>query len=275
MEEEHASADEPQAPGSAGTDEGSTERSLSIPEVSELRAKTQAISQLLQQQLQGHLETLRPLFAPRRLIGKYAGGSAARDEVPGAEKAVQDLRARFKAVAGRPFSVKAELSNDLLANVGTQVELYPWEYAYEATSGGQTKTVAITSPVRWVMTYVSNYTLHQLREVVAGREEKRPGDVQQFLANSLVMAALMEKFPALGRLLADLRFEVSVETAPTLGELPLVVLSSNLSSFRPADDLVITATGFSGVNEFVELVDREAVQNLRDPLREKLESHIR
>lgn len=278
MEEEQPSGEEtvdpPDTSASVGEGGAGAERSLSIPEAAELRGKTQAISQTLQAQVEAHLETLRTLLAPRRILGKYAGASARRDDVSGADKVVAEIRRRFKEVAGRPFMLKSDLPQEVIQNVGTQIELYPWEYDHEASAGGQTKTIAITSPVRWVMTYASDYSLHQLRDVVAGREEKRPADVRQFVVNCLVMGAVVEKLPNIARLLEDLRFEVSVDPAQGLGELPLVTLSSNLASFRPADDLILTATGFSGVDEFVELVDRDAVQNLRDPLREKLAQQI-
>jgi hypothetical protein len=251
-------------------EEGASARSLTIPEAAELRGKTEAISQLLRSQIESHLETLRTLFAPRRLLGKHLGGSASRDEVPGADKALIELERRYKEAAGPPFVLRPQLDHAALANLQNRIELYPWEYAYQASSGTETKTIDITSPVRWVMSYASHYSLSQLRQVLAEKEEKRADDVRQFVVNALVMRAMLDKFPSLTALLADLRFEIGIETADGLGKLPLVTLNSNLSSFRPPDDLILTTTGFSGVAAFIELVDEDAVQNLRDPLREKI-----
>jgi hypothetical protein len=256
------------------SDEGSSERTLTIPQAAELRGKTEAISKRLQSQLEGHLETLRPLLAARRLLGKYLGGSAARDEVAGAEKAVEQLEKQFKEVAGPPFVLRPELRREWLTAIENRVELYPWEYDHEASHGDDTRTISITSPVRWVMTYGSDYTFSQVRRVLKGELEKRPDDLARFLVSALVMRAMIEKFPALKRLLADLRFDVEVEAPTGMGKLPVVVVSSNLSSFRPADELILTATGFSGVAAFIELVDRDAVANLRDPLREQLEEAL-
>ena len=90
------------------------------------------------------------------------------------------------------------------------------------------------------------------------------------MVNALVLQAVLDKSPAVTQLLSDLRFEVGFEKAPGLGELPLVTLSSHLPSFLPPDDLILSATGISGVNAFIELVDRDAVQNLRDPLRDEI-----
>ena len=43
-------------------------------ELPELRRKTESVSRFLRDQIAEHLETLRPLFAPERTLGKYAGG---------------------------------------------------------------------------------------------------------------------------------------------------------------------------------------------------------
>ena len=63
--------------------------------------------------------------------------------------------------------------------------------------------------------------------MLAGEGEKRPDDLAQFVVNALVMRAMIDKFPALTRLLVDLRFEVSVETPPGIGKLPIVKSGSN------------------------------------------------
>jgi hypothetical protein len=52
----------------------SPETALSFEQLVSLRGHTEAIAQFLHTQLQGHMETLRPFFAPRRLLGKYVGG---------------------------------------------------------------------------------------------------------------------------------------------------------------------------------------------------------
>jgi hypothetical protein len=261
-------------PGGVTPGAGGDPRSLTIQELADLRSKTQAISDTLHARISGHLETLRPLFAPRRLLGKFSGGSARRDDVAGAEKTVSSIKARYKELAGRPFALKTELADDALTTIDPRLELYPWEYAHEATGAGETKTISITSPLRWVMSYSSGYTLHQVREVIAGREEKRAGDLQQFVVNALVMGSMLEKFPSLVRLIEDLRFEMGQEIATDMRNLPMVSLSSNLTSFRPPDDLLVTATGFSGVDAFIELVDRDALDSMRDPLREQLSKKL-
>jgi hypothetical protein len=51
-------------------------RKVSLEELPELRRKTEAVSNFLHGQLAQHLETLRPLVAPERVLGKYAGASS-------------------------------------------------------------------------------------------------------------------------------------------------------------------------------------------------------
>jgi hypothetical protein len=69
-------------------DPGSPEKALTFEQLAALREQTEVISQFLHHQLTVHLEALRPLLAPRRLLGKYVG---AKETVVGAEKAVAQL----------------------------------------------------------------------------------------------------------------------------------------------------------------------------------------
>jgi len=132
---------------------GSKAGTLTFEQLAELRQQTEAIAGFLRNRLQGHLETLRPLFAPRRLLGQYID---RKEDVSGSEKAVTQVRERFKEVCGAPFSLTPELDNDVLASIDGRPELYPWEYTYEAKGEGEPRPLIITSPVRWVLTYGSS-----------------------------------------------------------------------------------------------------------------------
>jgi hypothetical protein len=250
----------------------SAAKTLTFEQLADRREKTEAIARFLQAQLQTHLETLRPLLTPRRVLGKYVG---VKEDVPGADKAFAQLRTQFQEVCAKPFGLLPELEQDHLVLTENRIELYPWEYMYEAKSAKETKTVTMTSPVRWVLTYTSGYTLSQLRQAMEGKVERRQGDVRQFVVNVLMMGLLLDKFPGLSQLLTDLRYEVRREKCPGLGDLPLVTVSSCLSSFRPADDLILMATRFSGVPAFIELVDTDAVPTLQDPLKLRIEQMLR
>ena len=71
----------------------STGKKLTFEQLAELREKTEAISQFLQKQLRVYLETLRPLLAPRRLLGKYTG---VKEDVVGADRAFAQLQEQYK-----------------------------------------------------------------------------------------------------------------------------------------------------------------------------------
>lgn len=251
-------------------DEGSAQPSVSLSELAGLRSQTEAIAGLLRKRLERHLEVIRMLTAPRRILGRYMGGSASRDDVAGADKTVAALEAAYKPIAGAPFVLKPKLDPEALKRIDSRLEIYPWEYSHEASAGGDSNVIEITSPGRWVMNYASDYGLTQVRHVLAGKEEKRADDMLQFVLNTLVLRAVLDKFPAIVQLLADLRFQVGFEKSPGMGELELVTVRSEVPLFRPPDDLILTATGVSGVNAFIELVDRNAVEKLRDPLKEEI-----
>jgi hypothetical protein len=253
-------------------DSASERRSLTFEELATLREKTDAIARFLQQQITGYLDTLRPLLAPGRFLGKYVGG---REDVAGAERAVAEIRAQFREVCGKPFDLPPELDEDQLTFVENRPALYPWEYTYEARSPRETKRLTMTSSVRWVLTYKSSYTFSQLRQTVAGQYERRTDSLRQSVVNALVMRMTVERSPGMVRLLDDLRYEVRVDKSPGLGELPLVTVRSGLPSFRPADPLILTAIRSSGVPAFIELVDIDAVHGLEDPLKRRIGELLR
>lgn len=241
--------------------------SLSIEELSDLREKTEAIAELLRTQLGGHLETVRPILAPSRLLGKHVR-AGQRSEAQGADTALNELKQIYAAVAPRPFGLPKELTEDPISIEG-KLELYPWEYTHALEDG---KEITMTSPMRWVVGYRSGYTLAQLRKTLASKESRRTEDVRQFIASAIALKLLVEKHPEISALFLDLRYRVEITTCDGLGEVPLVILSSAVGSIRPDDDLIKTATRFSGVPAFIELIDRDVVRDLRDPLRERIEA---
>jgi hypothetical protein len=249
-------------------EQSTADRSLTFEQLADLRDKTETISQFLQKQLRAYLETLRPLLAPRRLLGKYTG---AKEDVVGVDRAFAQLQEQYIGVCSKPFALPPELDHAPLSNIDNRLDIHPWEYLHQANSERETKAVTITSPVRWILTYSSDYTAARLVQTMADREQRRSDSVRQFVVNALVMHAVLAKFPGITQLLTDLRYEIRTEKTASLGELPLVTIRSCLSSFRPADGLILAATRFSGVPAFIELIDIDAVRRLQDPLRLHIE----
>lgn len=246
------------------------DETLEISELAVRRQRTEAVSRHVRQGLEQHLEVLRPAFDPRRLLGRHAGGGAGRLDAAASDRALATLAERFAQVCGSPFSLTSELPPDVVAGIDPHLELHPWEYAHEARGRRDTRTVRVTSPLRWALSYSCGTTLPRLRRVFAGEEERRETDIRQFVVNALVMAAFIEKFPPLRQILTELRFDVSIETLDGFGKLPLVSLASQLPSLRPADELILAVTDFTGVAEFVEVIGAEPLASLRDPLRAEL-----
>ena len=237
---------------------------LTLEELPELRRKTEAISQILKQQVVGHFETLRPLLAPERIFGKLAGGKV---EVPGADLVLEELRQNYRPFTRKPYDLPEDFNASWLTLVGNSLELHPWEYVQPV----QSKAITISSPLRWVVNYRANLELAQVKAMITGKEAPRLDYLRQFVVNALVLQSLLTRTPGLRALFADLRYELKTEVLPDLGGLPMVTISSILSSFRPADNLIVAATAFSGVPEFIELADLESLRNQKDLVREKID----
>jgi hypothetical protein len=239
---------------------------ITLDQLLELRQQTEKLSALLKSQVADYLVTLRPLLAPRRVLGKYAGavGSIAREE-----EAFQLLGKKYNEVAGK-FQLASGLEKDHLSSVDAELELYPWEYTYEASGDGEPHPVTVTSPVRWVLTYRSDYTLEQMRQVIAGKAERRPNAVRSFVVHALALDLVLSRNEGVSRILTDLRFNVGTEYAAEFGKLPLTTLQAPLRSFLPPDKVVLSSTRFSGVPAFIELIDLESIDELQNPLQAKL-----
>jgi hypothetical protein len=243
---------------------------LTFERLPDLRARTEKISTMLRDQLSAHLETLRPILSPERLFGRTPG---AKTETPLADRSLAQLQHGYRQFATRPFDLPAELDQYWLGLVGNRVALYPWEYTHPA--GPEARTITMTSPVRWVMSFTSGYTLSQFRHAVVGGGERQPEHVRQFVVNALVMQLVLASTPGLAALFADLRYEVHTFSAPDLPKLPLTVVTSALGSFRPSDELIVAATNFSGIPAFIELIDVDGLPRLQDPLRTRIEARLR
>ncbi len=238
---------------------------LTLDQLAELREKTESISEFLRNRLRQHLTALYPVLAPKRSFGKYLG---AKDAATKAEEAYSQLVQRFKEVSGAPFSMRDDLDESALLETENGIEIYPWEYSYQA--GG--KTIAMTNPFRWAVTYKSAYTLAQMRAMyIQGQVDKRPADVRHFLVNALALQVSLARATGAMQLLEDLRYEVKPDVPQGLGRLTILTVAAPLASFRPPDELILMGTRFSGVAAFIELVEKDAI-SLADPLRTQIES---
>lgn len=242
--------------------------SLNVEQLLHLHTLTKDVSKIFQKQLRGYLETISLLFRPRRTLGDAMEG-IERDSAPNSERSVTELRELYRRIASRPFDLRPELTLPL-ESVSTQIQLYEWEYLHQTKTDRGFRSIRVTSPLTWVVAYSSTYSLHMLRQVLAGQEERNTESVRAFVLRACVMHLQFSKFPAIAELLTGLRYRVEVRRSPELGDLPLVTISAPFPTVRPPDSLVNVASGLAGGTTFAEVLDVDAVRSLRDPLREEI-----
>ena len=248
-------------------DDSKIEHALTIGDVAGLREKTEAVSQILGSHLRTYIDTLKPLLAPRRLLGRHIG---SRDDVNGSDLALTRLKELYREGGHTSFGLPLEFPDATLAQIDSQPVIHRWEYTYTAKSERDSRSLTITSPAQWVLSYESGLALSQVHSMLESRTERKTGALQQFVINALVMHLLMKGQPNLVQLLTALRYQVEMKSLPGLGALSFVTIHAPLTSFRPADDVLLMATRFSGISAFVELIQPESIENFEDPMRVQL-----
>jgi hypothetical protein len=243
-------------------------QTITLDQLVDLRAKTERLSEYLAGRLRAHLATLYPILSPRRTFGKYIG---VKETVPRADEAYAQLSQKYRDACGLPFDLRSDLDDQALSAMEFGLEIYPWEYTHDI--GG--KSITITSPVRWIVMYKADYSPSQVRAILAGKGEKKTLALRQFVVNALATQIVVTRTPGVAALLEDLRYVPKIETAPGLAKLSVFTIGFPIPSFRPADELISSATKFSGVPAFIELVDTDGIAAINDPMREKVESVLR
>lgn len=238
----------------------------------QLRQATEKISEVLNKRLRDHLSVVQSLFIPRRLMGTYIK-STSNDEVPGSEKVFAELAEMYAAVCEQPFGLPKKLSAPL-PPISNKIDGTSYQYSLNTGSGTE-KITKITCPTRWILSYQSKTSLGRVRKMLAGDDETpQPDEIRQTIIDHLVMVLFLKRFPALRQLLEDLRYTVEVMHLADLGGLPVIILQAPVVSFLPPDDFINNVTMMSGIQEFKELVDLEALNNIPDPLQDVLKSAI-
>ncbi|MBT8439893.1 MAG: hypothetical protein KJO91_09210 [Gammaproteobacteria bacterium] len=243
-------------------------KEIDLEQMGHLRNVSQQIAQFLNTRLSAYLTTITPLFAPRKILGEFME-SAFREKVPGADKNFAEIEKSYKVIVRETFGLPSKLGTPL-ANIRNELEVYPWEYLYQL-DGDSSQTVRISSPVRWVMAYAGGYTLSDLLEQRMQNEQPDADDVKQHVLKTLTLGMLIKQSPDIVQLLNDLRFTVTIGNADVSGNLPYVVLTSDVPAFRPQDDLIRTVTQLSGKQVFEELIDVDAIADIPDPFIGKIQ----
>lgn len=237
---------------------------ITFEQLADLRDKTERVAGYLLERLRTHLSAVSLVLAPKWTLGKYVG---SREAAPRADEAYAQLLEQYKAACGKPFDLRGELDEEALSAMEHGIDVQPWEYTHDANG----KSVLITNPFRWVVTYKSDYDLASMRNLFLSRGTPRTASVRHFVVNALAIQVVLARTPAVAQLLRDLGYEITAEAPPGLGKLAMLTVSTRLSSFRPADDLILAATRFSGVPAFFELMQMDALSKMDDPFRRKIE----
>jgi hypothetical protein len=239
----------------------STERLLAI------RKLTRAVADILRTQMKEYLSTLAPLLRPQSALGGYLVGTT-KDPVRGADQAYKELETLYDAVArAKPFDLTKELKPPLDL-VSSALDMTVMEYTYTVNTARQTKTVVVSKPLKWALTY-TGFAPAKLAELLADRN-RDPNELQSFVIHYLVMHLVMSRQSGARAMLETLHFPISTDRSPLFGELPITTISCDVSTQRLPDDVIIESTEVSGMDAFEEIVSVEDIAALRDPLREKL-----
>jgi len=232
-----------------------------------LHGLTKDVAQSCLRHLKIHIDAMAPLFRPRRFLGDHIEG-AGKEAAAAADRNLADLKALYARVAVKEFDLRPELRTPL-ESVGTQFQFDEWEYTHAAETDRGWRSIRVTTPLTWVLSYGSSYSLATLRATFAGSGQRDAEAVRTFVLRACLMHELFAKLPSLGDLLSGLRYRVEVRESPQLGGLPLVTISAPFKTFRPPDRLVAMASGVAGGASFTEVLDVASVHNLADPLRDE------
>ena len=232
-----------------------------------LRKLTRVAGELINNQMREHMETLTPLFRQRAIFGEHIQGGA-KEIVKGAGQAFKDLQSQYEAVAtAAPFHLPKELDSPLM-QMTSSLELTAWEYVHVAGTGQHSKTITVTCPFKWTITY-AGYSPARLNELLMTRN-RNDGALQQFVLHYLVMQIVILKQPGLARMLDTLHFPIGFGHLPRFGTLPITYITSSISTNLPPDPLLIQSTELSGKDAFEELINADDIALLGDPFKERL-----
>jgi len=244
------------------------QQSMDIQRLLDLRKITQAISRKFASDLKSHLATLAPLFSPLPLFGEYVRGGVKSSGLQ-AEKAYRELKNRFQSIAQqRPFALDTTLASQLDLFAATPV-LSPLEYTYTARGEQGTHEITVTSPLKWVLSYPDTEP-KRLRELLADDRKLVKEELAHALLQCLAMEILLEQRPGLVRLFHDLRYQIQSEPLGGMGSLPVLTISSPITTRRPSDEIMIQNTQLTGIPSFEEVIEVEQIRRLEDPVRREL-----
>ena len=232
-----------------------------------LRRLTRAVGDVLRTHLKDYLIALTPLLRPRTIFGELVTGGP-KETISGADKAFKELQTAFEAVAtSKLYNLPKELKSPVEVTSAT-LEFVPVEYSHSAKTERETKTVTVTSPLKWVLCY-SGFNPRRLRDLLAAKT-RNDDDVREFLVHTLLLQVVLARQAGVTKILEALHFKISTDKRPEFGELPLTYVASEVSTMLPPDAVVIESTEIAGMDVFEEVVNMDDIVRLSDRLRGQL-----
>jgi hypothetical protein len=236
------------------------------------REATERVSEYLYNTTVVYLKALLPTLLPHRLFGKHIEHPGNRS-VSGEDKAWNGLLAAYRDVAKKPYRISEQLDSPL-APIPPAVVLHRWEYRQTFNSASKHEGITIVCPFKWIVSFQSSLNATEFRQAMVTDPSGKRERIQEFVVRALVMGEMLGNVPGIQELFSALRLKLAKETTPETGALPLCTLTSTVASQLPSDDVVLQTTQLAGVPRFIELIERDSITNLADPLKEKLLSVI-
>lgn len=217
----------------------------------------------LQSQLGGHLETVRHLFRPAAVFGPYILGSH-KDAPRDAGAAMAQFKTFFGEVAPlKPVSLDPAIPDALEIAFGTPL-LNPYFYSHEINTRTGPRTVAVTSPLQWILS-LPDYPFSRFVEHVSA-PKRSVEDIRAFALHYAVLHFVVARNPRILALFEALRFPIQSERVPQLGDFPVLIIRPPAGTVRPPDDVIAQVCKYSGTDAVEEVLDCDKWSNLEDPL---------
>ena len=232
-----------------------------------LRKLTRAIADVLRSQLSDHLTALTPVLRPEMMFGKIIQGGQ-KDWIVKSDQALKELRGLYEAVAPlAPFNLRTDLTPPFDLG-GLSLDITPADYTHVVGSGSNSRKVTVRSPLAWTLSYKG--FAPPLFKQLLGSRMRPPSELQRYILAYLALHLVMKLQPGLVTIFNDLRFPVTTAKDPEFGELPLTRIRVGVATERPSDAVIDESAEVTGMDAFEEVVKVEDIQQLRDPLRQRL-----
>src|SRR5262249_5647128 len=149
-----------------------------------------------------------PLLRPRAVLGDYIQ-SSVKESVKGADAAFKEVQGLYNSLAGaKPFHFNRELQSpiEVLSSV---LEITPVEYTHVAKTENSSKTVTVTTPLKWVLSY-GGFGPKRLKDQLALRSQTTTtAELEQLVVHDLLLHIVTAKQASVTKVLEALHFPIS------------------------------------------------------------------